>query len=552
MNGNVVLVGFMGSGKTTVGRILAERLGARFVDTDALVEEMAGKPIAALFAEDGEEAFRRLEAEAVRRVAVEGGQVIATGGGVPVDPANVERLAAKGVLVFLEASPASVLARLGPDATGGRPLLAGGDAGERARSLLEARRPAYARADGLVATDGVPPDAVAERILRWLSTCGPAVWSGRGVPSDRVDVRLGARSYPVRVAAGCLGRIALDLLLTAGFAGTRRALLVTHPGLLEPYGTPVQAALEVAGFRVRIAAVPPGEASKSLRQAERLYDEAIAAGLDRRSVVVALGGGVIGDLAGFVAATYMRGIPLVQVPTTLLAQVDSSVGGKVAVDHPLAKNLIGAFHQPTLVLADVGTLRTLSPREFAAGMAEVIKHGVIADPAYFQAVEERRPAIQALDASELVRVVAGSCRIKAAVVEADEREESGSRMALNLGHTVAHAVEAAEGYTGHLHGEAVAMGMVAEAGLAARLGLCPPADVQRLETVLRAYGLPTRLPPLPLDRLLAPMALDKKAAGGRVRWALPAGIGRVVFVDDVPDSAVTTALLEAGAQRDDA
>ncbi len=285
--------------------------------------------------------------------------------------------------------------------------------------------------------------------------------------------------------------------------------------------------------------VPPGEESKNLAQAGDLYDRMLRAGLDRGSAVVALGGGVVTDLGGFVAATYMRGIPWIAVSTTLLGQVDASVGGKTAVDHPLCKNLIGAFHQPSAVLADVGTLATLPEEELRNGLAEVIKHGVIRDAGLFDLVEEWAEPILARDPEVLERVVARNVRIKADVVMADERED-GLRRILNYGHTVGHAIE---GLLGLTHGRAVALGMVAEADLAVRRGRMPAEDAQRQRRLLERFGLPVRLQEtLDLDRCLEVMRHDKKAEAGRHRFVLPSGVGAVEVCEDVSDEEIAAAL----------
>lgn len=557
MEENIVLVGFMGSGKSTVGRELARRLGRAFLDTDELVERRAGMPVPEVFARLGEDGFRRLEAEAVAEAAAEGGRVIATGGGALLREENVQRLKATGRLYLLHASPADLLDRLEADGTRRRPLLAGvaTRAGrlERIEALLAARAPAYARADEVVETTGRTVAAVAEEIIE-RAGAGAA-------PAVSMRVALDDRSYEIRIGYRILGELGARMNEALGLGarpGHRTpALVVTNPDIGVLYGRQALTSLEEAGFVPRLVRVPAGEESKCLEQAARLYDECVDAGLDRRSPVVALGGGVIGDLAGFVAATFLRGIPFVQVPTTLLAQVDSSVGGKVAVNHPRAKNLIGAFYQPRLVLADVALLRTLPPREFAAGMAEVIKHGVIADPAYFDFLEREAERIRGQDPAALVRLVQGSCRIKAAVVEEDERE-SWRRMILNFGHTVGHAVEAATGYGRFLHGEAVAIGMLAAGRLAMAARAAVPGaagklawgedEQERLSRLITAFGLPASIPAIPLAELLAAMALDKKSLGGDIRWVLPARIGAVEIVGGLPAGLVAETLVSMGAR----
>lgn len=356
---------------------------------------------------------------------------------------------------------------------------------------------------------------------------------------EKVYINLGPRSYFIYIGTDLLARLGRFL---QDFAFTPRALLVTNSAVGPLYGPLVEKSLAESGFEVIRAEIPDGEEHKSLATAAELYDLAYRSELDRRSPVLALGGGVVGDLAGFVAATYLRGVPFVQVPTTLLAQVDSSVGGKVAVNHPRGKNIIGAFYQPRLVLADLDTLKTLEPREVRAGLAEVIKYGVIADPAFFAWLEENVERLLALDPEALAHAVATSVRIKAQVVEEDEREE-GRRAVLNFGHTLGHALEAATGYTIWRHGEAVAIGMVAAARLAVELGMLAEKEAGRIVNLIRRAGLPVSLPAgISLDDLLASMRRDKKVLAGRLTFVLPVEIGKVEIVRDVPEEAVRRVL----------
>jgi 3-dehydroquinate synthase len=298
-------------------------------------------------------------------------------------------------------------------------------------------------------------------------------------------------------------------------------------------------ALREAGFRTAVATVPAGEGSKSLAELSRLYDALYDMAADRRTAVVAVGGGVVGDLGGFAAATYNRGLPLLMVPTTLLAMVDSSVGGKTGVNHPKGKNLIGAFHQPAGVWIDTAFLDTLPDREFRSGLAEVVKYGVILDADFFEELEANAGAILDRDPERLQAIIARSCRLKADVVEKDEREETGLRAVLNYGHTFAHAFEAVAGYGTWLHGEAVAAGMVCAGRLAERLGRVPDGFTRRQAQLLEAFGLPTApLPGWPADALIDAMRRDKKAAGGSLRFVLPTRLGHVELVDGVQESLV--------------
>jgi 3-dehydroquinate synthase len=358
--------------------------------------------------------------------------------------------------------------------------------------------------------------------------------------TDEITVRLGSRSYSIVVGAGVLAAVG-EQLRALGVGS--RAALVSDAAVMRLHGEPVAESLRAAGFTLGRIVVPEGERAKSIEVAQRCWDQLLAAGLDRTSTVLALGGGAVGDLAGFVAATYMRGLNFVQLPTTILAQVDASIGGKTAIDHPRAKNLVGAFHQPRLVLVDPGVVVTLPDREFRSGLAEVAKHGIVADAAYFAEVERSVGALRARDLPTLERIIGGSCRIKASVVERDE-QEAELRAMLNYGHTVGHALEAVTDYGGFAHGEAVSIGIAAAARLAHRLGLASLDTALRQERLLEALGLPVRLPDIDHAALLAAIARDKKARDGRVPFVLAPRIGEFRLVFDVPRDTLQAVLAE--------
>ena len=339
---------------------------------------------------------------------------------------------------------------------------------------------------------------------------------------DTVTVNLRDRSYPIYVGADILSEIGE---LCRPFRLSGRGVLITNAVVGPLYSQPVLSSFEAAGIALSLLEVPDGEEFKNLQMASYLYEKLLPLGLDRRSPVVAVGGGVIGDLAGFVAATFMRGLPLIQTPTSLLAQVDSSVGGKVGVNLAQAKNMVGAFYQPQLVLSDVRLLQTLPPQELRAGLAEVVKYGVIADKAFFEWVETHLPAILEQKEDAVIHIVKTSCRIKAAVVERDERDE-GVRAALNFGHTVGHALEAATGYRKFTHGEAVAIGMVTAARISYQMGLCGEELPQRLQRVVERIGLPTALPVEAKD-IIEAMGYDKKLRESLIYFVLTKDFGDV-------------------------
>jgi shikimate kinase/3-dehydroquinate synthase len=523
---HIVLTGMMGSGKTAVGERLARSLDLPFHDADALLEAEAGRRIADLFAREGEAYFRASERQIITRLLAEAPGVIATGGGAFVDPENRARLKALGTVICLLADAETLCDRVraSPD----RPLIQGPDPLERLRTLLQARLPAYAEAHYLLDTSGRTPDEIAEILRRLLAPREP-------LARRTVRVALGERSYDVLIGNDLMEETG-ERLRALGPMG--RVVIVTDGNIGPLYGARLEAALRAEGYEPTRITVPAGEVSKSLEEAARLYEAFLEARLDREGAVLALGGGGVGDLAGYAAATYLRGIACVQVPTTLLAQVDSSIGGKVGVNLPRGKNLVGAFQQPRLVLADVACLRSLPLRQVRAGLAEVVKYGVIADAKLFVWLEDHAEPLLAADEEVLADAVAASCRIKARIVEADERE-SGERAILNFGHTVGHAIEAATGYGRYLHGEAVALGMLVASHLSVRLGLCSPTLPERLGRLLGRIGLPTRAS-VSIEDIYTSMSYDKK---------VKRDINYFILTKDV-GSATVTRVLDRNALRE--
>jgi len=352
-----------------------------------------------------------------------------------------------------------------------------------------------------------------------------------------VHVNLTGRSYTVAIGAGLLPETG-KRLKDSGFSG--KAVIITDATVRELYADSLAQSLTGEGFNVTTLAVPPGEENKSLQTAGHLYERLTDARVERGTPILALGGGVIGDLAGFVAATYLRGVPLVQLPTTLLAQVDSSVGGKVAVDHGRLKNMVGAFYQPRLVIADTDTLRTLSEEEFASGLAEVIKSAAIQDERFFQYLEANLERIKARDGDALEEIVYRSVKIKAAVVVQDELD-LGLRNILNYGHTIGHAVESVSGFA-LKHGQAVAVGMVAAAGIAQEMGMLAEGDAARLRSLIERAGLPVEIPAVPVEDVMKMMRHDKKIRENRIKFVLLKSIGNVAITDEVDLSLVEQVL----------
>ena len=507
----------MGSGKSTVGPALAERLGARFVDLDEQVSRHAGRPVSRLWAERGECAFRALEAETLEALLDEpdeGTLVLALGGGTVVSTRLRRRLLREGRVLTLHA-PTTVLAeRLGAEARRARPLLAEGDPRDTLQALWVERRDAYAECHGWLDARGPVEDVVRQALERL-----------EGRP---LLVPLGHRSYRVRFALGGaldLPRaLPLEVPWRPGYEG-RAVLLVTDERTSE-LAAPLRERLAATAAGLHEVVLPPPPRTKTLASVQRIWETALAAGVDRDALVVAFGGGAVGDVAGFAAATLLRGVDLVQVPTTLLAMADSAVGGKTAIDLPAGKNLVGAFHQPVGVLVDATLLSTLPPAERIAGLAEVVKAAWLRGEPAVARLEHDAEALRAGKPEAVERAVHLALEVKAELVSGDERD-AGRRHLLNLGHTFGHALEAAAGYDGLRHGEAVALGLVAAMRVGRSLGEASGEDARRLAALLDRLGLPTD----PWSRFDAEAArylrLDKKRRAGTIRFVVPGAPGRV-------------------------
>jgi 3-dehydroquinate synthase len=554
MISRLFLTGSSGTGKSTVAALAAKALGWQAIDTDALVEEQAGRPITEIFARDGEARFRELERGAIARAAAMENVVVATGGGAVLAIENRRAMADGGFVVCLDARAATIASRLRENEGSERPLLAGGDPLARITELKSQRMRYYALADATVDTEGRKPKQVAGACVDALRdadawfTCHPQRLllpeeRERPPPAEPIWVDAPSRRYPVHVSWGALDRLG-ELLREQGLAGA--AYVVSDTDVLPRHGDRALLSLRSAGFRAEAFAIPAGEASKRLDVAAKVYDWLVAQRAERGHTIVALGGGVVGDVAGFVAATYLRGIPFVQAPTSLLSMVDASIGGKVAVDHREGKNLIGAFYQPWLVVDDVSVLKTLPTRTLVDGCAEAIKHALILDPELLDDLEMQADDLLHLEPSVTVDFVRRNVAIKASVVAEDERD-AGRRAILNYGHTTAHAIEAAAGYAIG-HGAADAIGMTAAAQIGVRLGVTPERVIDRQRTVLERFGLPSnaRAAGLKLDaeRVLGAMTLDKKISAGSIRWVLLEDIGRAVLRSDVPEQLVRDVVQE--------
>ncbi len=548
-NNNIFLVGLMGAGKTTIGRQLARRLGMHFVDSDHEIEARTGASVPWIFEIEGEASFRRREADMIRDLTAGSGLVLATGGGAVLNPDSRRLLAERGTVVYLRAGVNSILQRTAHDRN--RPLLQTADPRKKLEELTAQREPLYREIADLVIDTGRPNvQSMIQTILDQLA----ALEAGRQRTKPRttmneqacttLNVELGERSYPILIGRGLLDNGAL-LARHIG-SGSGKVAIVTNTTIAPLYLDKVAAPLRADGRELVTIVLPDGEEYKNTESLNLVFDALLANKCDRKTTMVALGGGVIGDLTGYAAASYMRGVPFVQIPTTLLSQVDSSVGGKTGINHPLGKNMIGAFYQPRAVIADTATLDTLPARELSAGLAEVIKHGAILDLSFFDWIEANIGKLVARDHAALAHAILRSCEIKADVVRRDERE-GGLRAVLNFGHTFGHAIENGLGYGEWLHGEAVGCGMVMAADLSHRLGLLDADSALRVRRLVKAAGLPVEAPDLGAQRWIELMEVDKKNEGGAIKFILLKPLGSPSITGAPQDQLLAT--LEATVAR---
>ena len=548
---DIVLVGLPGSGKSVVGKRLAHRHNAEFIDLDERIEHEDGRPIPRIFEEDGEAAFRILERRAVGDLGPPDAdptlrRIVATGGGAVVDPRNRWAMYRGRLSVWLDSRP-EVLAQRLRRSPHVRPLVAGRDPIGTLRNLAGRRERFYAAADVHV-TGVAEVSEVVATVERNLAARG-------ATPDHRATTLLRAATPIGRFILGDgIAVSAIDENLRRLEA--RRAILVSEPGAWAAAGERLASELADAGWTVATVMLPEGERAKRLTVIETAASELARLRVERDEPIVAVGGGALGDTAGFLAATYLRGIPVVQVPTTLAAQIDSAIGGKTAVDLPEGKNLLGAFHQPTAMIIDVAVLATLPERQRRAALGEAVKMAALGDERLFELLERRGEAIAtgdpaAVERGDMAELVERCAWAKVEVVVADERERGprGGRITLNLGHSLGHAVEATAGFSDLLHGEAVAYGLRAACRIGVDVGVTPPERAARITGLLDSLGLAREPLPYPIDDVLARLGTDKKHRAGRLRWVLPTADGVEIHAD-VPDDIVTAAagsMLAAGS-----
>jgi shikimate kinase/3-dehydroquinate synthase len=533
---NVVLVGFMGSGKSTVGPQLAQRMNRPFVDLDDVIEADAGRSVAEIFSSEGEAGFREREARCLQRALERKGLVVAVGGGAPMRDDNWVRIRDGNYVVALTADPDELARRL--NGSTDRPMLQTG-APSVIASLLPRRLSRYLEADVVFKTDGIDPAEVANQLHDRLS----------GNRLQRIPIDIPGSPHDVTVGYGLSYLVPAEISKFASpsgggqGAGPSPVVVVSDQSIARQHARPLIDALSGAGFSASLHVVPPGESAKTLAVLSGIYEALAAAGIDRHGALIALGGGSVGDVAGFAAATWMRGIRYIQMPTTLLAMVDSSIGGKTAINLPAGKNLAGAVHQPSAIFCDLDYLASLPNEEFRASLAEVIKAAIIADRPFAEWLSANLPGVLSRDSSSIREAVARSIAIKATVVARDPTE-TGERAILNYGHTVGHALERVIGFGRVRHGEAVAWGMEVAARISLMAEACTSASVAAQHLLLTDAGLLAERPAASHAKLIDAMRHDKKSQSGEPRWVLLREIGRADYGRRVDPSIVRAALAE--------
>ncbi len=540
---NIVLIGMPGSGKTTIGASLAEKLGMPFIDTDLLIEQTLGEPIHRIFACYGENRFRDVERRIIETVASIQGVVIATGGGAWMTRTNRIALSRHGTVIYLNASPDILRERIKADETV-RPLLRGG--ASALKDLYNRRHSTYMIADIVHdIIDEIAPVATEQLLKRVAFEDNDNI---QGVITHKQRLSFERGRY-CDVITG--NNILKDIgpILKGEFGSNKdmpKSLIVTNPIVFALCGEKVKEGLIEDGFNVKVHIMPDGEENKTMEQLKRVYSALLKGAFDRGDIIIALGGGVTGDLAGFAAATYMRGLGLVQMPTTLLAQVDSSIGGKTAINLPEGKNLVGTFYQPDLTIMDITLLRHLSGYQFRQGLAECIKYALIKGGTVFDILEQKIKAINNRELRVLNEMVEICYRIKADIVRMDEKEE-GLRKILNLGHTIGHALEAASGYGSLGHGDAVALGIRAKAYIGHITGVIADNDYRRIVNILDTYDFPKE-GSFDLEEIFRYLDRDKKRMRGKTTFVMPKGIGDIDIDAIIPEGLLREGLMGIGCK----
>lgn len=517
---NIILIGFMGSGKDSVGIEISKKTDLSFISMDDYIVLKEKRTINNIFEESGEEYFRKIEKEALKRIKNIRNIVVATGGGVVKDEENRKTLSKMGNVIYLYTSLDAVKQRLDKDKT--RPLIKEKD---NIIKIYNERmeKGFYEFAHKKIDTSAYTPTEVAEKILKTLQT-EPKV---EEKTFKKYKLKAESKEYPIYIGCNIFNGKNLNLNLQLK---SDKVAIISNPVVGAIYIKEIEGLFLDKGIKPYVCIIPDGEKFKNFDTIQKIFDMLLKENMDRSSSIIALGGGVIGDMGGFIASTLKRGIPLIHIPTTLIAQVDSSIGGKTGFDHPLGKNMIGTFYQPEMVLIDISKLLTLPDKEFRNGLSEVIKYGITKDAGLFDILEKKQKEIINRDTELLEQIVSKCVQIKKEVVEEDEKEKKGIREVLNYGHTIGHIIETLTNYSEYSHGEAVAMGMVEEAKLAQKEGFLSEENFKRIENLIKKYKLPYSIPEnIEKGDMKNCVSQDKKVKKGKIRLPVPTEIGKITF-----------------------
>jgi 3-dehydroquinate synthase len=565
----IYLVGFSGAGKSTIAKLIGSRLNWPAYDLDEQIEERSGMRIPVIFQQEGEPGFRLRETQALRAISDAGSFVLATGGGTFISSGNRELMSRNGWTICLEGKPQTLLARIqqqlkDADPKAIRPMLDAVYPLDQIRTLKNSRQSIYALADWTVHTDRLTEEQIAEEVIRAAKILDesrePPDVSGAPMrhslnPDSPPPIQVGGGPWPYYVVVDWGHLLSLGAQIAQTLPHARRAAILTDSRTWQRLGPTVAASLSGAGMEVQVRETAPDQKVKTLGEVQAIHDWLLSVNFRRDDALILIGGGALDDVGSFAASTYMRGVPLVKVPTSLDGIVDSSIGGKTAINHPQVRNLIGSFYHPRLVWSDVSLIEDEDPEERRSAWAEVVKYAMLESSllrdhvmglTLFEQLEQNAAELSALKKSILLSVVARCVALKGQVVAADERDLGQYRILLNYGHTIGHALETASGYS-LLHGDAVAIGMAVEAALAVRLGIADPSVEERQNCLLQKFGLPTRVPAISLDRLLTLVHHDKKVTGSTVRWILPVGVGRAVISRNVSEADLIEVLKQRSA-----
>lgn len=538
----IFLTGLPGSGKTTIGHRTADLLGWSFVDTDDVLAQRMGMPVGQVLVEYGEERFRQLESEVLHELADGVRVVISTGGGMVISAANRKFMRENGLMVYLRASVDTAWKRMHETSAHiARPLIAGDNGLQRLQNLYTMRQKWYEEAPIQINTEEGTQNELARRLISLALAHGYLFLPF--LPREVIQFHVGNTSSQAIVEWGGLPHLG-EALHALEFS--ERLFVITDNQVGALYSQSLQTLLQRAGFQPHILTIPAGEASKSFKYFQQIVDWLVEHKAERQEAILALGGGVVGDLAGFIASCYLRSVPFVQIPTTLLAQVDSALGGKTGFNHALGKNLIGSYYHPKLIYVDPAFILTLPERIYREGWVEIAKYAMILDDQLFTLLEENFDALQVRDPGLLTSVVARSIRMKMEIVQHDELD-FGPRTILNYGHTFGHALEAITEYGTWLHGEAIAIGMEVAARVAVACGKLSSGEAARQTRLLQELDLPIRCPGVDVDAILTTMQRDKKVRAGRMRWVLPTRIGHAEVYSDIETAIVREAVMDVCA-----